>query len=214
MKNLVITITDIERSVQCAQRCIKSGKRNGMKIDMYDAVTPRNVNVYRMMEEEGIDTQGFVEQYSRLENCIAAFLSHYSLWKKCMEDNETYTIFEHDAYIVQPINDSLIFDKVVSLGKPSYGGYNMPSFGVGPLRSKRYFPGAHAYRLTPAGARVLVEQAQRHARPTDVFLNLESFPFLQEYYPWPVEARDSFTTIQNPVGCYAKHSYGETYEII
>ena len=214
MKNLVITITDIERSVQCAQRCIKSGKRNGMKIDMYDAVTPRNVNVYRMMEEEGIDTQGFVEQYSRLENCIAAFLSHYSLWKKCMEDNETYTIFEHDAYIVQPINDSLIFDKVVSLGKPSYGGYNMPSFGVGPLTSKRYFPGAHAYRLTPAGARVLVEQAQRHARPTDVFLNLESFPFLQEYYPWPVEARDSFTTIQNPVGCYAKHSYGETYEII
>ena len=214
MKNFVITITDIEQSVQCAQRCIKSGKRNGMKIDMYDAVTPRNVNVYRMMEEEGIDTQGFVEQYSRLENCIAAFLSHYSLWKKCMEDTHTYTIFEHDAYIVQPISDSLIFNKVVSFGKPSYGGYNMPSFGVGPLTSKRYFPGAHAYRLTPAGARVLVEQAQRHARPTDVFLNLETFPFLQEYYPWPVEARDSFTTIQNPVGCYAKHSYGETYEII
>lgn len=80
--------------------------------------------------------------------------------------------------------------------------------------SKRYFPGAHAYRITPAGARALVEQARRHARPTDVFLHTDTFPFLQEFYPWPVEARDSFTTIQSEAGCLAKHSYGDTYEIV
>ena len=51
------------------------------------------------------------------------------------------------------------------------------------------------------------------ARPTDVFLNIESFPWLEEYYPWPVKADDSFTTIQNEFGCYAKHNYGETYGI-
>ena len=214
MKNLIITITDIERSVQTARRCIKSGAKHGIKIDMYDAVTPRNTNVYRMMEAEELDTAGFIEQYSRLENCIAAFLSHYSLWKKCIQDKVTYTIFEHDAFIIQPIDNTLLFDKVISLGKPSYGSYHTPALGVGLLTSKRYFPGAHAYRLTPAGARALVKQAKLHAQPTDVFLNKESFPFLQEYYPWPVEARDSFSTIQNPIGCYAKHSLGEHYEII
>jgi len=36
---------------------------------------------------------------------------------------------------------------------------------------------------------------------------------LQEYWPWPVEAHDSFTTIQNENGCLAKHNYGETYGI-
>ena len=214
MKNFVITISDIEQSVQTAKRCIVSGRLYGIEIETFDATTPRNTNIYRVMEEEGLSTEGFVEVYSRLENCIAAFLSHYSLWKKCIEDDETYTIFEHDAYVVQPISDSLIFNKVVSLGKPSYGKYNLPSFGVGPLMSKRYFPGAHAYRITPAGARALVEQARRHARPTDVFLHVDTFPFLQEFYPWPVEARDSFTTIQSKAGCLAKHSYGDTYEIV
>ncbi len=214
MKNFIITIKDIERSEQTARRCIKSGMRHGMNIDTYDAITPRNTNVYRMMEAEELDTSGFIEHYSRLENCIAAFLSHYSLWKKCIEDKVTYTIFEHDAFILQPISDTLLFDKVISLGKPSYGRYATPAIGASLLTSKRYFPGAHAYRITPAGARALIKQAKLHAQPTDVFLNKESFPFLQEYYPWPVEARDSFSTIQNPAGCYAKHSFGETYEII
>ena len=50
--------------------------------------------------------------------------------------------------------------------------------------------------------------------PTDTFLNLDNFPWLQEYYPWIVEAKDNFTTIQNENGCQAKHNYNETYEII
>jgi hypothetical protein len=48
--------------------------------------------------------------------------------------------------------------------------------------------------------------------PTDVFLNLNSFAFLQEFYPWPVEARDSFTTIQSEIGCRAKHNKVEIIE--
>ena len=44
--------------------------------------------------------------------------------------------------------------------------------------------------------------------------NVSSKFTLGEYYPWPVEARDSFTTIQKKEGCYAKHNYGETYDII
>jgi hypothetical protein len=61
---------------------------------------------------------------------------------------------------------------------------------------------------------MLVQQARFEARPTDVFLNLNSFAFLQEFYPWPVEARDSFTTIQSEAGCRAKHNFDQNYEII
>ena len=81
------------------------------------------------------------------------------------------------------------------------------------LVSKRYFPGAHAYMITPEGAKKLIEQAQKEALPTDVFLHIETFPWLQEYYPWPAEARDTFTTIQNKRGCTAKHNYKDGYEI-
>ena len=51
------------------------------------------------------------------------------------------------------------------------------------------------------------------ARPTDVFLNRNTFPFLEEYFPWPVEAKDSFTTIQSERGCTAKHNKVEIIDV-
>lgn len=215
MKNFVITIMDTEQSVQAAKRCIRSGEKHGIEIEMFDAVTPRNTNLKEMLEKEGISQKGFEEVYSRLDNCTAAFLSHYSLWKKAIELKEEVTIFEHDAVVVNTIPEFMSYNDIINIGKPSYGKFNNPWFvGVGPLMSKPYFPGAHAYRVTPKGARALVKQAKKAARPTDVFLNLQTFPNLQEYHPWPVEARDSFTTIQRERGCLAKHSYGESYEIL
>ena len=59
---------------------------------------------------------------------------------------------------------------------------------------------------------MLIDQARMEARPTDVFLNVNTFPFLEEHDPWPVEARDSFTTIQSEIGCRAKHNKVEIIE--
>jgi hypothetical protein len=36
---------------------------------------------------------------------------------------------------------------------------------------------------------------------------------LEEYYPWPVEVRESFSTIQKTQGCLAKHMYNKDYVI-
>jgi GR25 family glycosyltransferase involved in LPS biosynthesis len=149
---------------------------------------------------------GLNEVYSRTANCAAAFFSHYSLWKKCVEDNETFAIFEHDAVLNNKIPEAH-FDYVMNLGHPSYGKWNTPStLGVNPLTSKRYFPGAHAYMVKPEGAKKLIEQAKICARPTDVFMNLDDMPWLQEYYPWPAMAKDEFTTIQKQAGTTAKHN--------
>ena len=63
----------------------------------------------------------------------------------------------------------------------------------------------------------VLKKAETDAGPTDVFLHLDNFSFLQEYYPWVVEAKDSFTTIQNEKGCRAKHMYHvnpKNYKII
>ena len=213
MKNSVITIVNNPRSVNVAERCVKSGAKFGMDIKFFEAITPYNTDLNKMMKTEGIDFDGFKEKYSRLSNCVAAFLSHYSLWKRAVDTNDTITIFEHDAVIVDQIPD-IPFNQCISFGKPSYGKFNTPiRLGVGPLVSKPYFPGAHAYRVSPKGAEQLIYQAKKAAKPTDVFLNIHTFPGLQEYYPWPVEARDNFTTIQKKEGCLAKHSYNETYRI-
>jgi hypothetical protein len=40
------------------------------------------------------------------------------------------------------------------------------------------------------------------------------FPWLEEYYPWPVVVDDSFSTIQNQQGCLAKHNYAKGIELV
>ena len=210
----VITILDNPKSVEVADRCIISAEQQNIECHRWPATTPKN-NIYGLYEKEGIPGEGFVEVYSRLENCMAAFFSHYRLWHHCVELNHEITIFEHDAIVVDRIPDFINFKGCINLGKPSYGKYNTPKkLGVNPLTSKRYFPGAHAYRINPVGAKMLIAQAKVVAMTTDVYLDINTFPWLEEYYPWPAEAKDTFTTIQNTKGCLAKHGYNEAYEII
>jgi len=218
MRSFVITIMDNAKSVEAADRCIREAEKFGEIVEKFEAYTPKD-NPFEILKERKVPTEALIEKYSRNENCAAAFLSHFSLWQKCLEINEPMMIFEHDAVQVMPLPESIRagwgFKQFMSMGKPSYGRFRTPMvMGSGPLHSKRYFPGAHAYAVKPAGARTVVNHAQVHgAAPTDVFLNLDRFPFLEELYPWTHEARDYFTTIQNELGCQAKHNYNEGYKI-
>lgn len=86
MKNYVITIRSNAMSVGAAGRCINSGRMNNLKIDIFDAVTPSDDPV-QMAESLGLNIDGFHNDqfYSRYENCVAAFMSHFSLWSMCYE---------------------------------------------------------------------------------------------------------------------------------
>lgn len=77
-----------------------------------------------------------------------------------------------------------------------------------------YMPGAHAYVVSPRGARKLLHQASVKPGPTDLFLNKHDFPFISEYYPWPIMADDSVSTIQHDIGCIAKHNYKKGIDIV
>jgi len=216
MKAYVITIETMEESVQAAERCIKSAKRYGVDVQKWSAITPAR-DPQKMFDDLNLATRAFDVDggvYSRRDRCMAAFLSHRSIWDHISKSNEAALILEHDAYFVTGIQPETFLGEIISLGKPSYGKFNQPSvLGVGPLVSKRYFPGAHAYYMTPQGATEALTMSHGGAAPTDLFFHLDRFPDLKELYPWPVEARDHFTTIQKDRGCIAKHSYGQGYTI-
>tara|TARA_Y100000389_G_C17376906_1_gene472169 strand:- start:343 stop:984 length:642 start_codon:yes stop_codon:yes gene_type:complete len=213
MKARVITILDNPQSIESADRCIKSGAKWGVTVEKFRAITPAD-NPIMYAKKKGIPTENFVEKYSRFENCVSAFLSHHSLWEMCAKGDEEYLILEHDAIFTDMVRENMPYTMVANLGKPSYGKANRPGIGLGPLTSKPYFPGAHAYIVNPRGAKALVERAAMDAGPTDIFLHINVFPWLQEVYPWPIEARDTFTTIQKTEGCLAKHNYNDQYKII
>ncbi len=203
----VITLMNMPESVKIAKRCIQSGAAYGVRIEHFNAVTPKTVDQF--LDDEQIDFRFFKEKWSRYKNALSAFSSHYSLWLESFRSQQDYLILEHDAVIVNDIPSFLRGD-IVNLGQPSYGEFTTPNkLGEGPLVSKPFFPGAHGYYITPVGAKQLLLRAKRLAKPTDIFLHRDTFE-LTEYYPWPVQARDTFTTIQREDGIQAKHSYLKT----
>jgi GR25 family glycosyltransferase involved in LPS biosynthesis len=212
MKAFVITI-DIPESHEVAEKCIASGKQYGVDVEKHMGITPED-NPIVLAAKLNIPTQKFRERYSRFENCLSAFLSHHSLWQWSIDNNEEVLILEHDAIFIDSV-PQVPYRGILSLGAPSYGKFiTPPNIGVNKLVSKQYLPGAHAYLVQPSAAKALVDTARTSACPTDLYICNALFDFVQEYYPWPVLARDNFTTIQREDGCLAKHRYGENFKIL
>ena len=215
-KAYVITITKHPGSVRAANRLIKSsgGNMGGIIPEVFKAITPED-DVDKLFDWHHLSDKKFHDKYSKPKNAMACFLSHFMLWKHCVSTKEEIIIFEHDAVIMDMMRiHDIDYNGCISFGKPSYGKYKTPaSLGVNKLISKEYFPGAHAYMIKPERAKELIEMAQKNASPTDLFLRNSNFDFLEEYYPWPVEVVESFSTVQKKEGCLAKHKYNENYEV-
>jgi GR25 family glycosyltransferase involved in LPS biosynthesis len=214
MKAFVITIHHNPNSVEAAERCIESGKKYGILVEKWSANAPDRMDIHEWFRERSIPDKWFHEEYSRLENCMAAFSSHYTLWQHCVKLKQPILILEHDAVFVDRL-PVVTQGHIVNFGKPSYGDWLIPNFvGENKIFSKAYLPGAHAYKVTPAAAQELIARAAFEAGPTDVYIHRERFHFINEVYPWPVEVQETFTTIQRTMGCYAKHQYNDKYKII
>ncbi len=167
------------------------------------------------LETEGLKVGKFDESWSNTAAAMGNFVAQYRIWK-LLERNGPAIIMEHDSVVVAPIPDLAGHGDIITLAKPSFGKLRKPlNPGFYPLFSSGdKIPGAHGYYLTPTGAAALISMAKRKgAIPVDKFICPQRF-HITEYYPWPIEAHDTFTTIQKQKGCLSKHNYGPEYKIL
>ncbi len=215
MKGYVVTLMNLDESVKVADRCIESGKQFGIDIEYWYAINKQHS--LKVIAGCDLSVSNYDQQYSVNEAVLANFMSQYLLWSKICMLSEPTLILEHDAVITAPIPE-YDYEGITNIGKPSYGQYKIKNkVGIYPMFSKvgGYIPGAHAYIVSPEGAKELVKAAKRiGAAPVDLFLNKTTFPNIKEIYPWVAEAQDSFTTIQKAKGCEAKHNYDGDYRIL
>ena len=214
----VIRIEGLARSEEAAARCIESAVKYDMNVETFDASTPETLgadSTGQLDMEKGDFSQSV--EYSQDGRVQACFLSHFLLWRISMDSGVPVMILEHDAVFHAPIPQGRY--KVCSFGKPSFGMFTKAhSDGFHPAFSKgggSYLGGAHAYVVTPKGAKALVKEAREKGFcATDLYLSRLRFPWLKEYFPWPVHVEETFSTVQQRRGCVAKHGYSDTYEVL
>lgn len=224
MKAYVITLSENETSNIASDKLIESSKKvnNDFDIEKYDAIVPDQVD--ELMKQYNIKwTYPWIGRLLDLKSGlmlsayetadpkkrIACFLSHYQLWKKCVELNEPLFIFEHDA----------LFTSQVDLGLLSFAKYDIIALNnpIGATRKSREFhdkvknsplpimtvpkidddqipqglPGNSAYYIKPKGALKLLGLVKEHgAWPNDAIMCKQLLPGSLGI------VRDFYTTIQ------------------
>lgn len=213
IKAFVITLSKVAKSVESAEVARKSAVDHGLDVEIFDAVSREQSR--GLMEELGLRVRECGDATGDYEAMLGCFLSHYSLWQRCCELETPLVILEHDAVVTLPIlKETLQGHALVNLGKPHYGRLKRPrsfQFWIGAifrlfqkkspevysLFSRTHMPGTHGYYVEPKGAKKLIEVAhQLGIRPADLYMVNREFPFIEELYPWCVEARPKFSSIQ------------------
>lgn len=221
MKGYVVTILQLPESVASANRCVESGVKFGIDIEIFPAIYKTDID--SELFKTKLMVGKFDESFSHKNAVIGNFLSQFYIWNKIYNSNEPGIVLEHDAIIVANVPDLQNGGDIINLGKPSYGKFKEQKLeGIYPIFSKSYvdkigiyLPGAHGYYLTPNGALRLIDKAKKiGVYPCDLFINTVNFPDLMEVSPWPIEAHDSFTSIQRKKGCLGKHNFSQNFRFL
>jgi len=227
MKAYVITILGHEYSESVARRCIESADQFGISVETFSAVTKDTVA--ETMAKENLQwswanmntaknrcpytsLEQFPYRTKSLEAKMACSMSHYMLWKHCVELDEPILILEHDAVFVAPL-PAIQFEGAIQINDPAGGGYrgqdhskimrDRGTVGVHPLTPKRPldsmipdgFSGNSAYIVKPWAAYKFKQAYKNHGVwPNDATICLQQFPWLQELYPFVTVVKQTHST--------------------
>lgn len=199
MKAYIITLTTHPKSTAAAKRCIGSAN---IPISIFDAVTEEDAE--RIMREEKIMWKypwkgeqmdfkaGLRKSAYPTANPlrrVACFLSHYMLWKMCVDKDEPIMILEHDAIFIKPFDETAFMKAecdIISLNDPRGATRRAQEFHeklqqghqtiqrvptIDDLMIPQGLPGNSAYIIKPSGAKKMLNLVKEYgAWPNDALM--------------------------------------------
>lgn len=164
MKNFVLILKNNKNSEAYGKNCIESAKKYKWNIEIFDAVNGYNHTLSEYDLVPSMISKKCESAFNR-PGVVGCFLSHYSLWLKCLELDEYIGIFEHDIIFQKNIPEEIVFDEVLRLDRLQSG----KNHGTG-----NWWKGSHAYFVSPKGAKKLIDWSKKHgAFPSDVMLGTD-----------------------------------------
>ena len=222
MKAFVITLKDDVYSESVADRCIQSADKYGLIIEKFYGIDREQAKQF--MSDEGLewtwannDTEIMMCEKTGLRMHpygstdirakIGCSMSHYALWKKCVELDEPILILEHDSVFLRPLPE-VEFNGICQINDPngatrkgSLWSKRMQTRGTAGIHPKtwiteeneRHIPdglaGNSAYMIKPWAAQELIDKYYEiGVRPNDATMCQQLFPYLEEFYPFITRA--------------------------
>ena len=229
MKAFVIVLEGNKYSESVGNRCISSAKKFGLEVSKFYGVD--KASAYEAMSENGLEwtwannnTKNAVCPITRLQQFpytaadirakIGCSMSHYMLWKECVELDEPILILEHDAVFIHDFPKVVKFNGICQINDPSGATRKGPWWSQYMIRCGRF--GAHektwvtteserlipdglagnsAYMIKPWAAKELMNKFKElGVWPNDATMCKQLFPYLEEYYPFITKVNQTQST--------------------
>lgn len=206
MNAYIITIKDHADSNVHADRCIKSivDTKSELDVQKFDAITPDNMWEvewkWPYSKKKTCPTTGMtLKAYKTydMSKRIAAAGSHYALWKKSVELDQTIMILEHDAIFTRQFVPFSFDGLAISINNPDHATFNSKLYNklndtgeqevpwVADESIPQGLPGHSAYIIKPEGAKKIIElQDSIGWWPNDAIMCKQLCPWLSVYKPY------------------------------
>ena len=186
MKAFIITLLESTHSNTLSSECVSAASRFNIDVSIWPAVNGLTDGQTKC-EQYQITTLAH-KQVKKWPGALGCFLSHFELWTKCVELNETIIILEHDGEFIRPLpsdiennfvdvlnldpfNQSAVdYNQQILSSLSSPVEYFYPAASGTDLAGEYIF-GAYGYCIKPAAAAKLINFARTHgALPADVLI--------------------------------------------
>lgn len=178
----IVTIKNHADSEMMAKRCIESCMQVGQKSCIWDAFDGTGDSIIVPDHAQKCNWLHWLKlvnlNLTRQEVCC--FLSHFSLWCRCIELDKPIVVLEHDAIMLKNYTHHNVFNAIVYLGSSEMAQSNywnpIPPHAQ-MCQNFRYILRTHSYSIDPIVAKNLVAKAIEKGIYTavDVFMKIQDF---------------------------------------
>jgi GR25 family glycosyltransferase involved in LPS biosynthesis len=176
MKAVIIRLKNNAISEKYADECIEQANKFNISLEKYDGI---NGLTYKDHLEK-LNIKPLKKFKKGLPGIYGCFLSHYYIWKHCIDLNEPILVLEHDGYFIKQLPENILdrFDDILKLDSQNpydilYNQVILDTFennleikdidnflvdnGAG-----NYSWGTYAYIIKPLGAKKLINWIAQH----------------------------------------------------
>ena len=190
-------------SVDLANRCLESCKKINYSATLYEGFdgTGDEIKVPTSLKDQSWYRWLKVTDHQQSLSEIACSLSHISLWAKCMEEDRPIVILEHDAIMIRPYKQHVLYNGIAYLGcnddlKKSRDTNSLLPWFSSINKNWHFINRAHAYAIDPPAARKLFINVMDRGifESADVMIKADDVAIIQNnFYAYDLPGETTIT---------------------